>query len=198
MKSKLFRLIAEVIAGIMKYLFLFLICSCCLTELFAQEPAFKNGDKVLNIGFGIGSDLYSRYHYKIGIPLVSASLEVGVKDGVIEKGSIGVGGYLGYTSYKEDIINFGYSYKSIIIGVRGSFHYPIVSKLDSYTGIMLGYNISSAKSFGSSSNNFDAKPGGLVFAWFVGGRYYFSNNFAGMAELGVGIVYLNLGVAFKF
>ena len=33
-----------------------------------------------------------------------------------------------------------------IIGVRGSFHYPLVDKLDTYTGLALGYDISNPMS----------------------------------------------------
>ncbi len=176
------------------------ISSCSLMNLFADETAFHKADKVINFGFGVGSDLYStRFHTQIGVPLLSASLEVGVNDGIIDNGSIGIGGYLLYTSYKEDLINWGYNYKNLIIGARGTFHYPFVSKLDSYTGIVLGYNFSNSKEFGvSPGNNLEAKPGGLVYAWFIGLRYYFTDKFAGMAELGVGITYLNLGVALKF
>ncbi len=43
------------------------------------------------------------------------------------------------------------------------------------------------------------RPGsGLVSSFFIGGRYYFSDSMAAMLELGYGVAYLNLGVAFKF
>jgi hypothetical protein len=183
----------------MKYLLILLIGCSSLTQIFSQELTFKKGDKVLDFGPGIGSDLYSRYRYEVGLPLLSSSFEVGVKDGIIEKGTIGVGGYIGYTTYKEVINNWGYNYKNILIGTRGTFHYPIVNKLDTYTGIVLGFNISSSKEFGVSSEDyFRATSGGLVYSWFVGGRYYFSNYFGVMAELGIGITYFKTGVALRF
>jgi hypothetical protein len=37
-----------------------------------------------------------------------------------------------------------------------------------------------------------------VSSFFVGGRYYFSEFFAAMLELGYGVSYLNIGVALKF
>ena len=40
--------------------------------------------------------------------------------------------------------------------------------------------------------------GGFIWSGFIGGRYFFSDNFAGMLELGSDIAYMNLDVAFKF
>jgi hypothetical protein len=171
-----------------------------LTQLLAQESTFKQGDKVLNLGIGFGSTFYSGSYYKAGIPPISASLEFGVKDGVLDKGSIGIGGYLGYSSHKWEYSGWGWKYTNIILGVRGVFHYPLVNKLDTYTGLLLGYNIATSKEFGNSvpGYNYSASAGGVAYSWFVGGRYYFSDSFAVMLELGYGITYLNLGVALKF
>jgi len=188
----------------MKKLLLFLFVAVfSLTQLLAQESTFKQGDKVLNLGIGFGSTFYSGTGYKAGIPPISASLEFGVKDGVLDKGSIGIGGYLGYSSHKWEYSNTGYGWKytNIILGVRGVFHYPLVDKLDTYTGLLLGYNISSSKEYGNAGiygNLYSASAGGVAYSWFIGGRYYFSDKFAGMLELGYGITYLNLGVALKF
>ena len=183
-----------------KLLLVLFVAVFSLTQLLAQESTFKQGDKVLNLGIGFGSTFYSGTGYKAGIPPISASLEFGVKDGVLDKGSIGIGGYLGYSSHKWEYNNWGWKYTNIIIGVRGVFHYPLVDKLDTYTGLLLGYNIASSKEFGTAifGYNYSASSGGVAYSWFVGGRYYFTDKFAGMLELGYGITYLNLGVALKF
>lgn len=182
-----------------KILLVFVILLIPMAFLKAQDPTFVKGDKVLNLGIGFGNTLYSGSYYKSQIPPLSASFEVGVVDNVIEKGVIGVGGYLGYSSSKYEYSGYGWKYSNIIIGARGNFHYPLVNKLDTYTGLLLGYNISSAKEFGTFPGfGFSASSGGVVWAWFVGGRYYFKDTFAVMAELGYGVAYLNLGVALKF
>jgi hypothetical protein len=182
-----------------KFLLFLLVVVFSLTQLLAQESTFKQGDKVLNVGIGLGSTLYTGSFYKAGVPPLSASLEFGVKDGILDKGSIGIGGYLGYSSYKWTYLGWGWKYTNIILGVRGVFHYPLVSKLDTYTGLLLGYNIATSKEFGSPVLGYDysASSGGVVGAWFVGARYYFSDKFAVMGELGYGITYLNLGIALK-
>jgi len=182
-----------------KLLLLFVIVAFSVTQLIAQEPTFKAGDKVLNVGLGLGSSWYSGSYYSVTFPPLSASLEVGVKDGVLEKGSIGVGGLVGFSGYKYDYSGLKWNYTNFILGARGYFHYPLVNKLDTYTGLMLGYNISSEKWDGTGADPGSSESwGGFVWSWFIGGRYYIKDNFALMAELGYGSYYLNLGVAFKF
>jgi hypothetical protein len=182
-----------------KLLLSLLVVVFSLTQLLAQESTFQQGDKVLNLGLGLGSTLYSGSYYKSGIPPLSASLEFGVKDGVLDKGSIGIGGYLGYSSHKWEYSGWGWKYTNIILGVRGVFHYPLVDKLDTYTGLLLGYNIATSKEFGVASGyDYHASSGGVAYSWFVGGRYYFSDSFAAFAELGVGVTIFNLGIALKF
>jgi len=183
----------------MKKLFLmFIVVSFALTQSFAQEPTFVKGDKVLNLGIGLGSTLYSGSYYKSAIPPISASLEFGVVDNVLEKGAIGVGPYFGYSSYKYDYLTSGWKYSNMILGLKGNFHYPLVDKLDTYTGLLLGYNIVTSKWTGTGSEDLTASSSGIAWSWFVGGRYYFKETFGVMAELGYGIAYLTLGIALKF
>src|SRR5665647_138673 len=105
-----------------KLLLVLLVAVFSLTQLLAQESTFKQGDKVLNLGIGLGSTLYTGSYYKSAVPPISASLEFGVKDGVLDKGSIGVGGYLGYSSYKWEYSSLWYfKYSNFILGVRGVF-----------------------------------------------------------------------------
>ena len=166
----------------------------------AQESMFNLGDKVVSAGIGFGSTLYSGTYYTRGVPPISLSYEQAVKDGILEKGVIGVGGWLGYTSYKYDYLGWGYKYTNFIIGVMGAFHYPLVDKLDTYAGIGLGYNIASAKEFGTVIPGYDysATSGGIVFAGMIGARYYFTDQFAVFAQAGYGIAYFTIGACVRF
>lgn len=169
--------------------------------MHAQESTFAKGDKVVNLGIGLLSGLYTGSYYTNKMPPISVSFEYGVKDDVLDVGSIGVGGYLGYASAKwEDNswgTTYGWKYTNFIIGARGSFHYPLVDKLDTYAGILLGYNVVSVKDIGTAPFGYNASGSSAIFSGYVGGRYYFSEKFAVLAELGTGIAYLNLGVAIK-
>lgn len=184
---------------IMKKLFVLMVAVVLsATQLIAQESTFSKGDKVLNLGLGLGSTLYSGTGNKGLVPPLSASLDVAVVDNILEKGVIGVGGYIGYSSYKWESGGWGWRYTNIIIGPRGTFHYPLVDKLDTYAGLLVGYNVVSSKWIGTGAQFGAASGGGLVSSFFIGGRYYFKDNLAAMAELGYGIAYLTIGVSLKF
>ncbi len=169
------------------------------SALQAQESMFNLGDKVVSLGVGFGSTLYTGTYYTSGVPPVSIAYEQAIKDEILEKGVIGVGGWLGYTSYKYDYLGWGYKYSNFIFGVTGTFHYPLVDKLDTYVGIGLGYNIASAKEFGSYPGGWDynSTSGGIVFAGMIGARYYFVEKFAVFAQAGYGISYFTVGVSIR-
>jgi hypothetical protein len=180
-------------------LLLFVIFSIPLS---GNAQPFIKGDKVINIGLGIGSTLYSGVGYKMGMPPLSASFEIGVTE--LGPGIVGVGGYFGIASYKwEDSFGgstYGWKYSNTIIGARGNYHYNFAEKLDTYAGLMLGYDIISSKEIGDWPFGYDYSANSSSFIWsfYIGGRYYFTDSFAAMLELGYGIAWLNIGVAFKF
>lgn len=173
-------------------------------SMYAQSPAFSQGDLVVNLGIGLGTNLYSGTGFKSTLPPISISGEYGVKEDFLTSGmTLGLGGYFGFAGSKYEqtlgTFNWGYKYSYTVIGLRGAVHYPLVDKLDTYGGLMLGYNIVSGKETGDAplGINYDATSSSVAFSIYVGGRYYFTDNFAAMAELGYGIAYLNLGVALK-
>ena len=170
-----------------------------LLTIQAQESMFNLGDKVVSAGIGFGTTLYSGTYYTRGVPPITLSYEQAVKDGILEKGVIGVGGWVGYTSYKYDYLGWGYKYTNFIIGAMGAFHYPLVDKLDTYAGIGLGYNIVSATEFGTYTGwDYAASSGGIVFAGMIGARYYFTEQFAVYAQAGYGVAYFTVGACVRF
>jgi hypothetical protein len=178
----------------MKKLLLFMfVAAFSLTQLLAQESTFEKGDKVLNIGLGFGNSYYGSL-YTSHPPAFAASFEVGVADNIIDKGSFGVGGIVSFSTAKYTDY---YKTTNIIIGARGILHYPFVDKLDTYTGLMLGYNFFKYTYYDLYTGA-DISSNTAEFAWFVGARYYFTESFAVMGELGFGTTIFNVGVAFKF
>lgn len=171
------------------------------SNLFAQDPMFEKGDKVVNVGVGLLSALYTGSYYTSKMPPISISYEQGIIDNVLDVASIGVGGYIGFASAKWETTystgSYGWKYTNFIIGARGSFHYPLVDNLDTYAGILLGYNVVSAKEIGNVPLGFNASSSAAIFSGYVGGRYYFTDKIGAMAELGTGIAYFNIGVAVK-
>ncbi|MCB8965063.1 MAG: hypothetical protein H6536_08515 [Bacteroidales bacterium] len=74
---------------------------CSFSLLGISQNMFNKGDKVINLGIGLGNALYSGSGYTSKVPPLSVSFEMGVKDSLFDgKSSLGVGGYFGYTSAK--------------------------------------------------------------------------------------------------
>jgi len=157
----------------MKKLFLLSLIVVLGLSLKAQEPIFLKGDKVANLGVGLEA---------WRLPL-SLSYEVGIMDGIAEKGSIGVGGYVGGS------LNWYSSYDpfSILVGARGAFHYPFIEKLDTYIGLSLGYD-----SYWQSYYSRFLRLGG-----FIGARYELGQKFNVFGELGSGLGYVTVGISVK-
>jgi hypothetical protein len=181
----------------MKRNFIILAFALIFSVSLNAQNTFNKGDKVVNLGIGLGSTLYSGAYYKGLIPPVSASLEVGIKDNLFDdKSSLGVGAYAGFASSKWEYLGYGWRYTNIILGARASLHYQLIEKLDTYGGFIGGFRVATSKEIGTPIG--DASPGGgIVLSPYIGGRYYFSEKLAAMAELGYGIAYLNIGIALK-
>jgi len=157
-------------------------------NVFAQDEAFNKDDMIINAGVGLGTYISDK-GLSMTVPPISASFEYGIVDLFNDRGGIGVGGYAAYLLRKSDEGN--YNVGNFIIGPRGLFHYQFVDKLDTYAGIMFGYNIVSSSYQVPSASGFSS-------TFFLGGRYYFTNNVAVFGELGYGVSPLQLGFTFKF
>jgi hypothetical protein len=163
-----------------------------LAGFHASAQQGEKGNLILNAGIGLG------YYYAGGVSL-NLNGEYYVTD------QISVGGYFAYTRWDYDygFSQYDYSYNFIDIGARGSYHFAKLfkvnnKKFDPYAGAFLGF-VSSSYSYdgpGGASYN-DPYDGGVRTGIFAGARYYFSNNFAGYGELGVGLSPIVLGVTFK-
>jgi hypothetical protein len=191
----------------MKKTIFFTVCALIGVATAAQaQNTFAKGDKVANIGVGIGSYLGGA-GYTTSVPPISASFEMGIVDKLFnDKSSLGVGGYFAYSANKYETsyasYTYGYKYSYIILGARGFLHYQLVNRLDTYAGIMLGYNIATSKYDGDAIAGYKTptaqSAGGFAYSAFAGARFYFTDSFAAFAEVGYGIAILELGVSFKF
>jgi hypothetical protein len=172
------------------------------SPLSGFSQTFSSGDKVISAGLGLGSTVYSGTGYTGAVPPIFVNFEYGLQE--LGPGILGLGGYFGISSYKWETTilgsEYGWKYTSAIIGARGNYHYNFVEQLDTYGGLMLGYNILNAKATGEWPLGITSSATGSGFTWslYVGGRYYFNESFAVMAELGYGIAWLQLGISYKF
>ena len=189
----------------MKNFFLTLvICIFAVVHTSAQEPVFRKSDNVVSLGVGIGGTLYSGLVYTGNsinrTPTISLGFEHCIIDNLFDdKSAIGVGGAFGYASAQYNYGGWGWKSTDFMIGVRGAFHYALVDKLDTYAGIVMGYNINNWKWTGAGwTNSSTTGSSGLTSAVFVGGRYYVADVLAVFAEIGYGYTIVNAGIALKF
>jgi hypothetical protein len=169
----------------------------------AQESTFNQSDLVFNAGIGIGTNLYTGSAYSSFLPPISISGEYALLENFITDGlTLGVGGYIGFAGaeYRVRVGNeeWGWRYNYTVMGARAAVHYPFLDKLDTYGGLMLSYNALNTREIGNVPGNINPEGGNLGISLYIGGRYYFEENFAAMAEIGYGVSNINIGVALKF
>lgn len=180
-----------------KGLLLVVACLCCAFAAQAQTIMTKNSI-VLSAGVGLGTAL------DIGrtvVPPIVFQGEYGVADRLFdEHSSIGVGACIGYAGGRKTYYDgfFKQDVYSVLLGVRGAFHYEFVERLDTYAGIMLGGNIANTSNDGvwPGAGN-PPRNGGFVGDFFLGAKYYVLPYMAVYGEFGFGVAYFTLGVSFK-
>lgn len=175
----------------MKQFFVFAVLAFFAATASAQssgQSAFKKGDKIFNLGLGLGSPYWgSGYSSSLISPTVA--LEVAVSD------ELSIGGTVAYSSSKINV--YDWKYHGYYIGGRGAYHFDISKQnIDLYAGAGLGYIIVTVSS--KYSGGFGAASG-VGYTAFGGGRYYLNGKTAVYGELGYGsFSILNAGVSFKF
>jgi hypothetical protein len=176
----------------MKRFFVTIIAFFALSQVsFAQDMVFAKNDKVVSASLGFVSTIYTGSGWKTTFPPISLAGEYGIVDGLINgKASIGVGVDFGYAGMKYTYHSLSHKYSNLILGTRGAFHYQFIDNLDTYAGLLIGYDI--------VSGNNDFAVSDFVWGYYVGARYYLTNNFAVMSEIGNNISLFNIGVAYKF
>ncbi|GAD07443.1 hypothetical protein HQ45_05555 [Porphyromonas crevioricanis] len=162
----------------------------------AQSTTFDQGTGTLNLGIGMGSSLYSK-GYNMLIPPVSLAYDHCVLSGFLnQNGSVGLGGYTGFTSSRLKYGNAKADESHIVFGVRGTLHYEFIERLDTYLGLMIGYGLSTV-----SSNIYNVKTESewnFANSGFFGIRYFFTPAWGAFFEAGSGISYATIGATMRF
>lgn len=133
---------------------------------------YEAGDKLLNVGVGLGFSLGTG---KSTLPPLSLSYEHGFTD------KISAGGFLGYAGSKLETVLYTINYTYLMLGARGSYHFYVNNNIDAYGGVLLGYNILSSKVDPEPSFPVATESSSLVYGFYVGGRYYFTEKIGAFA-----------------
>jgi opacity protein-like surface antigen len=172
--------------------FLFILVNCTVIAN-AQQLAYNEGDKVLDLTIGLGSPYWGS-GFKSSLPV---NPRVGFEYGITE--NISGGGSVAYSSSSYDY-GYGYGkikYTGLFISARGSYHFATTEKFDPYAGLSLGYVLVTVSD--SYSGYVASASSGVGYGLHLGARYFFQPKFGLNAELGYSsFSFLNAGVCFKF
>lgn len=158
-------------------------------EVIVKDGLFNDGKGALGVGGQLGFIGYKYYReYDLGGGVV----EFIVAPGELRLKSTQMATKSGNNHFWES------KNSQIIIGPRGYLHYNFIDKLDTYTGLMLGLNFFSYKGGYDDDPKKVTSSNSFAWSWFVGGRYYFNDQLAAVLELGYGVTYANIGIAYKF
>jgi hypothetical protein len=168
----------------MKRILLLSVLVIFIASMSFGQMAYNKGDQVVSLGLGLGG-LAGGYGSS-GVA-ITGGYEYGIHE------NISLGGIVSYASSSDLVVTI----TNIVIGARGAYHIDLLHKdnIDTYGGLMLGYNIVSSNLPAGWGWTY---PSYMFFGLFAGGRYYFNPNLAVQAELGWGLGFLNVGIAYKF
>lgn len=159
------------------------------------DLGYKKGDKVLQLGIGIGNTFIDA-GLNSKFPPVGLTFDYGLSD------KFSAGGYAGFAAASQPFSAFGttstYRFRYFLFTARGSYHFFTRPRLDPYVGVAIGYDAVSVSTTGPNYGSVSAKAEGAIWGIYAGARYAFHNQFGAFAELGTTIAYLSLGGTYRF
>ncbi len=175
----------------MKRFALLLVLAAVAASSLMAQPAFRKGDNLVSAGLGIG--LAGAYGASTLPPIF----------GMYEKAilqNVSVGGLLSLAGSSNEFFGGKWKYSYTVLAARGAYHYliPDTRNLDTYGGLTLGYAIVSSSVEGIQQPLITASGSYVFFGIFVGGRYYFTPQWAAMAELGYDVGIIKIGATYRF
>ena len=186
---------------VLLFLFLGVAGSLFFSSSAQAQQAYAQGDKILNVGFNLGTYNYGYYGSRSGFLPINASFELAKTD------KLSFGAYAGFASWKYKYLNdYGWNY--IAFGAKGSFHYlPWLNetlelgmneeKLDLYVSLLAGIEL--RRVTGEYGSSIYKNSVGLRLGPVLGVKYMFNPKFGAFFEAGRGALgYGNIGVSARF
>jgi hypothetical protein len=176
-----------------------------ITSHKARGQLFNVGDKHLNFTVGYGTPWVLHNHYRTMLPPLAVSFDLGFRDD-LGPGVLSIGGIVGATTYKYVIHNPGWIYEygekstTLIGAIRGTYHYQLLDKLDTYGAIHVGLRYESWRNFGTTPSNYVRELNVNLYPIFnliAGAKYFISDDIFVMAEFGYSIAFINVGLGLK-
>ncbi|MEI6753777.1 MAG: hypothetical protein WCK78_11495 [Paludibacter sp.] len=163
---------------------------------------FDQNTQLIHLGIGLNSNATP----------VELSYEKGIKNDLFNvKGlNLGVGGYFNYFGYSTDFslpsysngvmgtTAYSWNYTNIVLGARALAHYKLISQLDTYGGIMLGYDILGSTLTPNDIVLSSTNKSFIFYGGVVGVRYQFGPKLGVYLEGGsASVSNASIGISYK-
>lgn len=158
-------------------------------EPFDEVEQFEPQSFIFQLGFSLLSDIDNPNQDLLTLQVPGVHL---LMEKCILK-NVGIGLKLGTNWWKADKLNYNYRYHSV--GLRGTYHFNLLEKLDPYVGANLTGRYFRIGNGEEGVSELNVAPG-LVF----GTRYYLSDKIAAFAEFaedGIGKIHLGFTLKIK-
>lgn len=158
-------------------------------EPFDEVEQFENGSFIVHLGTSFVSDinLETEDLLQNSLPALELLFEKAIAK------NIGIGLKFGTKWWKADKIGYNYRYHSV--GLRGTYHFNVLDKLDPY----LGANVA-GRYFGIGNGDQNVNEIKVTAGPVIGARYYLTDvlaAFTEFAEDGIGKIHLGLTLKLK-
>lgn len=170
-----------------------------LTVMFNLEASAQrarvNGPAVVQVGVGFGGynaeTATSQTPYLIGTFQKTIIQNLG-------PGDLSVGGTINFKSLSYNTLGADWGMKYFAIGARASWHphFIKVDKLDTYAGLMLGYETARVNFRSETFNSLATSVNDLAGSFHLGARYQINDKFGAWMELGAGQGVINFGASY--
>lgn len=140
--------------------------------------------------------------FHLGVSGVGSTAAIGVQGEVAYNDRIAIGAWVDTWSYGQSFsvlgTNTSWNTRYVALAGTGSYHFPIENneKLDPFVGLSVGYFVVSASATGPTGSIFTGDGSRMFIGGQAGVRYFFKENMAGVALIGVGASYLTVGMDF--
>lgn len=168
------------------------LVACLLVTALAALPATAQFDE---------NSRHGGFH--LGVSGVGSTAAFGLQGETAINENVSVGAWFDTWGFDQSFgvgsSVIGWDVRYYAVAGTAAYHFQIEDQpeLDLFAGGSVGYFVVQSTTSGTSGGVFSGSGSRLFFGAHGGARYWFKENIAGLAQLGIGASYLTLGLDFK-
>lgn len=141
--------------------------------------------------------------FHVGLSGVGSTASIGVQAETAINDNVSIGGWVDTWSFGQTFGLGGsalsWDLRYFALAATGAYHFAIEDQpeLDLFVGGAVGYYVVQSSTSGTTGSVFTGSGSRLFFGAHGGARYWFKENLAGVAQLGLGASNLTIGLDFS-